>query len=450
MMTWAKIKMAAVVCGVVVLAGGVGVVVAQRMAASAPAASVSPTTRPTTLTLDEIIKGVRVTENAIQNIHVQGFDATFETRAAGATVWSQSPRHLAGSAWYDAVPGGKARVYFSDLVSEWTGGTARWLQQSVDLSFDGTEGREVRISGGIPGQPQRRDDAALVTVDANPWLSAQLLRYASGIGFSLQYLPDVGEFAFPRRPRRSLSQFWTTEAQQGHTPKLAEETINGELTVRVSWGGPQWSNTYWLAPRKGFTLLKRQAIMSPTGVQEVEGEEVVDLREVAPGVWFPMEARVEMRDLSSPASRQAGATPAAQPGKLRMAYRAQRVTVNDPKFDDRIFSAEVPVGYTVTDARGPGRRSYVVMPDGGERLIQRGMVMPRVEVEQAKAPDERDTKQTPVPDSSVRRVSASTVQQDQSVFAWWLVVASAILVAAVVVAGVLIGAKKAGQKASDA
>ena len=66
---------------------------------------------------------------------------------------------------------------------------------------------------------------------------------------------------------------------------------------------------------------------------------VSKLKEVAPRIWWPMEAYVE----SDPGPHQ------PEEPHTRTVYNASNVVANDPNFDDGIFTVVFPDGYLIDD-----------------------------------------------------------------------------------------------------
>ena len=124
-------------------------------AAIGPIQAVEPPTYATKITLDQIIAGVKKSEHEFQNVHVKDFETTTEKLPLGQTTWIPSKIRYAGSAWYDAEAGGKQRIYYSDWILPWENGARPWAESLEDLSWDGKEGRELRLASGSPGRLMR-------------------------------------------------------------------------------------------------------------------------------------------------------------------------------------------------------------------------------------------------------------------------------------------------------
>ena len=97
--------------------------------------------------------------------------------------------------------------------------------------------------------------------------------------------------------------------------------------------------SYWLDPARGFALLGHDNIsIRKDGSEQVSTRiRVTKLKEVTPGMWWPIEATL----ISSP----------LKPGDpySRTVYRASNVVANDPNFDESIFTVPFPDGYLIDD-----------------------------------------------------------------------------------------------------
>src|SRR5262249_17314997 len=143
-------------------------------------------------------------ESAYTNLYIKNFGVTVETLPEGKTDWQQTPMEYAGSAWFDGNPRGKMRVYYSKMVLPWSKGAAPWLTTEQDESWDGKEGREVRVGSGYRGTMKRSPIAQLF--DQRPMMIASHWAYhQTGVGFTPQYWFSQGEDSIPPTPHKSLS-----------------------------------------------------------------------------------------------------------------------------------------------------------------------------------------------------------------------------------------------------
>lgn len=314
------------------------------------------TTRPTTLTLAELLVGVKRNESALRAIEVR-FTSTTSRRAPGETAWTPTPLDMEGTATYSAD--GRARIDFDHCVTEWLNGAAPTIDTGGLYTWNGVEGRSldrvIRHSGKTMPYP-----FAQVTrerppyIAASPWIACQ-----TGVGYTLQFLADSSG-KWPSETGGWLSARIERSAAAGVPPTLAMQRLHGMETVRIQWDGPSGSLTYWLAVDRGLALVRRQTPGTPPRQQEVETMDVLELREVRPGAWFPWRATMTMPELGR----------GRQPNEVRYEYATTGTTVFDDPRPAAVFTIAWPAGTRLTDARGKERREFAIHGDGEEPTTQ--------------------------------------------------------------------------------
>jgi hypothetical protein len=342
------------------------------------AADVDPPTYPVALTFEQIMDGLRRTEHEFQNVHVRDFETTEDRLAPGQTQWTATPIRYAGSAWYDADPRGRQRIYFSDSVLPWENGAAPLSEEAVETSWDGKEGLVLRLAEGPPHHLVRLR-MAMISVKREDVFVSPVTPWFTGIGYTAQYLVMNDDLSFEPRPRKLLSDTLEAVGKAHGAPDIVGQTINGFDTVRVHFELRYGSDSYWFDPSRGFSLVKVQTVVNfpnRPGQSSTEGVEVQEFKGVGPGIWFPVRASMVRKE--------------GQPigSYIRCNYRAVDVVVNDPKFDPAVLQATIPTGWVVDDVRGKTRRTYVTMEDGSEMELHVGSVMPHMKAGVATRPDE--------------------------------------------------------------
>jgi RNA polymerase sigma factor (sigma-70 family) len=345
-----------------------------------PALDSNPTTHPTSITFDQIIAGVKKSETEFQNLHIKNFETTVETRPEGQANWDSTPMIYTGSAWYEADPRGRQRIYFSDMVDPWEKGAAPWAEQIKDVSWDGKQLLELRLASGSLGKMIRMRTAMITADDPAKTVGFSLnpfTRYMTGVAFTPQYLVDDEDLSYPLKPRRLFSNF--LEAVHS-SPRIVQEIsvqkMNGFDTVRLRFTFPLGSITNWFDQSRGFSLIKQENILNQGNSTRIEGVDIDEFKTVGPGIWFPIHASVV---------REGGLAI-----YQRYNFRAEDVIANDPNFDPVIFQAAIPTGWVVSDDRTTTRRSYVTMEDGTEQEIVKGSIMPHIKAGIATRPDGDD------------------------------------------------------------
>ncbi|MGA2231436.1 MAG: sigma-70 family RNA polymerase sigma factor [Tepidisphaeraceae bacterium] len=338
------------------------------------------TTRPTEVTLDKIIAGVKTAEGSIQNLYIKGFETTEELLPKGASEWVFTSERFTGSAWYDAEPRGKTRIYFSDEIMPWKGGTAPFAEQIRDMSWDGKEVREVRIASGAIGTVLMPVHQVGLS-SQSPVFQSGYLRWETGVGCSLQYLVSTEGMRSPLDAQVRISAV-LEQAKQSLPPlEITGQTVNGFDAVRVRLTVKVMDEivnrfTYWFDPKRGYALVKYELVDGGPGDWRTDTLDVKELKEIAPGVWFPLRASISREDIPNMGQYR------------RYNYHAVDAVANDPHFDPAIFQATIPVGYLVNDQTSGKRQLYVVMPDGTKNVIEPGNRLPyNIPVSPATRPD---------------------------------------------------------------
>jgi len=352
------------------------------VAVTQPVAPGEPATRPTTLTLNQVIAGIRKTETQFQNVHIKDFLTTVEKQPHGQTAWISTPMKYAGSAWCGPDPRGPRRIYLTDMVLPWEQGAAPWAEHLIDAAWDGHEGIELNLAGGSPGT-LHRDRTAMLSSHVSPNIGPYAPDW-SGTGYTLQYRVEHEDLVTPVKPRTSLAD--KVDLLSKVKPELleiADQSMDGFNTVRVRMhsGSPMataqagffGSDTYWFDPSRGYALVRWQFIMKLPNYSRTEGFDVFEFKQVGVGLWFPIRGQL-VRE-------------APPDGYERWTYQASNVIVNDLRFDASIFRPKIPIGWLVADDRTQTRRSYVTMEDGSELELHKGSVMPQMEAGVATRPD---------------------------------------------------------------
>jgi RNA polymerase sigma factor (sigma-70 family) len=361
--------------------------------ATQPLASDEPATRPATLTLNQIIAGIRKSETQFQNVHVKDFLTTMQNQPHGQTAWISTRIRYTGSAWYGPDARGPRRIYFTDIVLPWEQGTAPWAEQLTDEGWDGHEGIYLNLAGGPLGRIVRLRTAMLWS-NVPPDLDDYAPEW-SGAGYTLQYQVRDEDLVKPVKPRTSLAdqlELLSKVKPDQLDPKtrarlmrldVADQSMNGfdAVRVRMSWGSPTGvgqpkffgSNTYWFDPSRGYALVKTQLIMELPNQSRTEGIDVFEFKQAGPGIWFPIRGQSVREDPPD--------------GYGRWTYQASDVIVNNPKFDASIFRPKIPSGWLVTDDRTQTSRNYVTREDGSELETHRGVGLPRMKAGVATRPD---------------------------------------------------------------
>jgi RNA polymerase sigma factor (sigma-70 family) len=358
---------------------------AQTIPTTQPVVASAPVTRPADITVDQLLASIQQTEHLFQNVHVKDFVATTETRPRDQTAWTPSRIRYAGSAWFDADPDGKERLYLTDQVLPWQNGAEPWAESMTDFSWDGSESRELRLAFASHGV-FTRGRMAMVYPARSEELDAYT-RYWTGLAFTAQYYLMYEELTLPRKPRSPLSALlagYCKATKLSH--EICRETVNGCDAVRLCFTNDIACFSLWFDPSRNYALVKTDSILKLPKYTRHEGLDVLQFTQLAPNIWFPIQATV-VKETFNP------------PGYARYTFRAADVTVNDPNFNTTVFTAKIPTGWVITDLRGPDRQDYVLMPDGSHLVVKKGTVMPHVKAGIATRPDGNDPPVTHNPEA---------------------------------------------------
>ena len=319
---------------VIVVFASCSVLRARAVATSAPA--VDPA-------LERILEKLESAERGIMNVQVIDFSLTSERLEPGTTQWTPWEFAINGTAWRNGLRNSKARVIVTRRVMEWENGLAPWVQLSEDIGYDGRFGRIARHSGGPMGGRPVPTHTGEILADPPAALNDRYQEFADGTSFTLAYgMDDKGTL---------LSQSIRKASAAGRKLLVSEVVVGNEHFVRIANTNPTYPVFYLLDPSRGYALRGVEKTVRKNGAWDViEKIDISKLTEAAPGIWFPLQAIWEGRRPSNLAER------------LRFHYKASSVIVNDPNFDEAIFTVPFPDGYRVVDS--PGATQFVA---GGKK-----------------------------------------------------------------------------------
>jgi hypothetical protein len=282
--------------------------------------------------LEELASEIAGSESKLLNLKVES-QATVQKRGSQPGQWEDTPVCVVCTAWYNGLPGSKVRVDVVKEVLEWEDGPAPLGESSYSVAFDGQYGRTARHNVGPVGETAQVGRGE-ISADRPAKLKTQLLRAATGAGLST--------FFFRDNERAKLSDLFKEAASQNTAVQITSETLLGFSCIKVTGGDPAAGHqSYWFDPSRGFALVGYELINKRTdGTLWVVGRiRVSELREAAPGIWYPTEGYYECD--SSPES--------GDEADRRYHYRASIAVANDPAFDESVFSPMFPAGYTIDD-----------------------------------------------------------------------------------------------------
>jgi hypothetical protein len=284
--------------------------------------------------LAEIIESV---EKSLLNLKVESeiWMETKESLSDPCEPWKRTPVYVSSTAWFDGRPRGKAKVDVHKQVLEWQDGAAPYAESSYSVSFDGTHGRVVNHTIGHSGKTYPRKEGRILS-HAPKRLTTGWADLFTGLRFSLNFFFNGKDYTFSDLFR------W---AEDPNTLVLSsfqftQEMFQGVKCIKIaSKESNQYKKSQWLDLERDFALLgdKHTSILEDGTERLVSFSNVSKLKEVAPGIWWPMEASMVSRPFD--------------PGKpwRRYVYVASNVVANDPNFKESVFNAPFPEGYLIDD-----------------------------------------------------------------------------------------------------
>ena len=281
--------------------------------------------------LKVIAPAIEAAENSITNIKIQAH-SRLETKTDfydPCEFWQKTPISHSKTAWAQKGFHQKRRVDMHREVFEWIHGPAPHGEQTYSVSFDGQHGRYVRHAVGPLGQTHLVRKGKILPEAPK---SLEHGNFDTGAYYSLPFF-DAEIYKFSELFQLASDPNSEVAAELEFTL----EEFEGAECIKIR--SRLYDVTYWLDPSHGFALRGYKSITKYQDAREelVKLAKVTKLKEIAPGIWWPMEVITVARPY--------------EPGKpwRRFVYCASNVVANDPNFDDSIFTVPFPDGYLIDD-----------------------------------------------------------------------------------------------------
>jgi hypothetical protein len=283
--------------------------------------------------LDKIHNAIKSAEERVLNIRVDS-ECWREKWDPNNGKWTKdSKEYISCTSWFDGVPKSKTRVDVHKEILKWVDGAAPYAEDVYSLGFDGQSGRKVHHrSGPINETFEMRE--AYITPESSKVLYSPWFNVATGARFSL-FLHNNSSGVW-------MSDYFEVPDTGVVNPRfeLKHEKFEGVECVKYGTGfhpgvGEQ---AYWFDPTRGYALIGTKHVNIRNDGTEwlIELIKVRELREVSKGIWWPTKATAEGED--------------PRTGELfRSVYQASNVVINDPAFDEEVFTVPIPSGYYVED-----------------------------------------------------------------------------------------------------
>jgi hypothetical protein len=313
--------------------------------------------------LKQLVPKIEAAEQHRYNLKIES-EMWVETKADlsdPCEPWQQTLIYVSSTAWIEGgnpfaghFTNAKVRVDVDKEVLRWDEGAAPYTENRYSMSFGGQSGRIVYHNSGPIGKasPIKKGE---VLPQAPKELQVGWWPRFTGAEFSISF------FFKGRNDTLSNICRWASEpnslAASYFEFTYGEEFERAECIKIAAKGKKHRQENYWIDPARGFALLghKSTNILEDGSEQLVSFTKVSKLKEVTPGIWWPVEASVILRPYGS--------------GKVwqRFVYHASNVVANDPNFDESIFTVPFPEGYLIDDQ--VAGKKYIVGPNGKQLVI---------------------------------------------------------------------------------
>jgi len=291
--------------------------------------SIAGATEDIGVSADELIANVKLQEHKIANLHIGFFHLDSEIKNIDENEWHPYKLSMEGEAWFDGLPNSKARINVKRRTIR-TDGQSGWVIQSFDSSYDGRKGRVAEHFEGIADNNLIKIGVGKVIATSPTHLQDGLSRYATGTQFTVPYF-STGTKPF------SIGNYLERLKAKGELTVKKDITQVGAI---ICIGNPESPGTcFWFDQQKGYSLVGYQVATkeadSPLKIDK--RFKVQELLAVGNNLWYPVKAVYERIDPEKPNTVQ------------RWHYSAKNITINDPNYDDKIYTLQFPANYKITD-----------------------------------------------------------------------------------------------------
>ncbi|MBN2584818.1 MAG: hypothetical protein JXL80_17270 [Planctomycetes bacterium] len=278
-------------------------------------------------TVATLRQGIGHAERQLRNLRVEGTGRT-ETWNADQGAWEYGGESAA-TVWYTGIPGSKARVDYRKQVCRWIDGPEPFSEDSFSAAFNGRVGQVLYTRQGSRTRP--------VTVLEGTITGERPMYIAAGAGLVSQW--NFSLYGFLDREGERVSVIFD---EKGKELDVENRVFNDTPVIELAISKGKAASKLYLDPARNYALIGYE-VVNANGVV-VERRLVNELRECAPGIYYPVKSTRELyEDSGVPRSRTR--------------YEATAVVVNDPGFNENVFSITWPPGtYVVDQTTGIGFR----------------------------------------------------------------------------------------------
>jgi hypothetical protein len=314
----------------------------------------------TILTIEEIkqlIPQIEAMEKKVLNVKIEA-ETWMEESKSPTGPWERAPMYVSATSWFDGTPKGKGRVdIHREVLNSYWKDKDRYIQteRSYTAGYDGQVVRKVYDKESIDAEKTRLVKQGEIIDQAPEIFKGKMTGVVTGLRFTTKY------YFIDKDDKESFSQYFkiaiSPEAIANNSFEVVREEHNGVQSIRLGLKHKSLRINYWFDPSRCFAFLGHENVR-----KNEKGDEFVDVRikvnklkEVTNGIWWPIDGVIES-DRHDPRKPNIYA---------RTIFHAIDVVVNDPKFDNSIFSVSFPVGYMVTNKID--NKTYKVTEDPNEQ-----------------------------------------------------------------------------------
>lgn len=302
--------------------------------------------------LKNVAQMMKEVENSLLNVRIDS-NSWVEEGPSSSGPWEQTPVCLSSTSFFKNVSDSQARLDIHKIVLEWKDGAAPYLEQSYSVSFDGVQGRRREISSSYNGKIYDRYRGQ-ISPEKPIQLHASWYDKMTGVHASLFFhyrnIPEPFPKEFSARFHAAADPNYYLLLVEAINPnysgvkseaniKVVFEELGGIEYIKASSVGSSLIQQWWFDPNRGFALLRFEELRKDqSGNEHLKSSiNVTKLEKQAEDIWWPVEAYFVHRP------REKG-----KPWK-RIVYRSSNIVVNDPNFDEGVFTITFPAGYTIND-----------------------------------------------------------------------------------------------------
>lgn len=290
---------------------------------------------------------IKKAESKLRNITFDS-EIVIERKAKATDKWKKTPIGVLATVWLDGSPGGKFRVDVHSEVLKWHEGAAPFSEESYSVSFDGITAKTAHHHFGMvdglddkgtllrKGEKRQRKTGDIVLGKPSN-VKQGFHKLVTGKMFSTNYQSDVRGYMLSDL----FLLYKDKKTKVSESFQFAKSIREGKEYLEINSKNTKTKKQTLLDPAKGYALLETSRTY---GDQIMSKMVVVELLEVAKGVWFPTHVIFE-RPTGLP----------EEPFE-KVIFKATNVKANSSDFDETVFDIDFPKDYKIKDRSNEKQR----------------------------------------------------------------------------------------------